>query len=241
MASRHKILVVDDAELFRELGSLFLARSGIVITANDGPSGLALARSERPALAVVDLHMPGLDGDSLCRAIKDDPELSHMPVVLLTTGRDPDDHERAVRAGADDIVPKPLNRISLIQAVNRLLSPIETRSLARVPIEAEVRIRCASEDAWGMARNLSRGGIFVSAGRPVPPDTEVELEFALPGGATALSPTAKVVWTRAGAAGAPDGMGLRFLSLDRRSAVRIEEFVYTHPEPVLSQHRAAAG
>lgn len=228
MDPRRKILVVDDAELFRDLESLFLARSGHVITACDGPSGLALARTERPAVAVVDLHMPGLEGDSLCQAIKSDPDLGDIPVVLVTSGRDPDDHERAVRAGADDVVTKPLNRISLIQVVNRLMRPPELRGLTRVSIDEQIRIRCTSEDAWGTALNLSRGGIYVSAARRMPPDTEVELEFSLPESVSALSSTARVVWTHSEPAGSPDGMGMRFLGLDRSSAERIEEFVYTH-------------
>lgn len=239
MERRRKILVVDDTELFRDLGSLFLSRSGHVLTASDGGKGLELARAEHPAVVVVDLDMPGLGGDDVCRAIKADPELDRVPVVILTSGDAPEDHARAVRAGADDVIPKPLNRISLIQAVNRLLRPLE-RGLVRVPVETEVRIRCDHEDAWGVARNLSRGGLFVSANRAVPPDTEVELEFALPDSATPISPTAQVVWTHCDGSGRPDGMGLRFLALDRRSAVRIEEFVYTHPT-VDEEPTAAAG
>jgi uncharacterized protein (TIGR02266 family) len=239
MGVQSKILVVDDAPLFRDLESLFLARSGHVSTAASGEEGLEIARAIRPDIAIVDLHMPGLDGAGLCRAIKSDPELSEIPVVLVTSGERPHDHAVAVRAGADDVIPKPINRVSLILAVNRLLRSSEVRGLARVSVDAGVRIRHECEDAWGTVRNLSRGGVFVTAARTVPPETEVELEFSLPEMRRLLHPTAKVIWRREGSKRALEGMGLRFLELDGDSAARIDEFVYTHGES-LAENRLRA-
>jgi uncharacterized protein (TIGR02266 family) len=230
MGVQSKILVVDDAALFRDLESLFLARSGQVLTAASGEEGLEIARATRPDIAIVDLHMPGLDGAGLCQAIKSDPELSEIPVILVTSGEDPHDHAVAVRAGADDIIPKPINRVSLILAVNRLLRSPEVKGLARVSLDAQVRIRHECEDAWGTVRNLSRGGLFVTAARTVPPETEVELEFQLPEMHQVLHPTAKVIWRREGSERALEGMGLRFLELDHDSAARIDEYVYTHED-----------
>jgi uncharacterized protein (TIGR02266 family) len=237
MGVQRKILVVDDAALFRDLESLLRARSGHVVTAASGKEGLEVARAIRPDIAVIDLHMPGLDGAELCRGIKSDPELSEIPVILVTSVDEPRDHALAVRAGADDIIPKPINRISLIQAVNRLLHASSVPGLSRVCVDAQVRIRHESEDAWGTVRNLSRGGIYVTAARTVPPETEVELEFVLPEMREALHPTAKVIWRRDAAAGRLEGMGLRFLELDRSSAARIDEYVYTHEESLLETPR----
>ncbi len=235
--ARRKILVADDSPLFRDLESLFLARYGHVITASDGDLALYAIRKERPAVVVADLHMPGLTGDALCRAIKSDDELRDTPVVLVTSGEQARDHERAVRAGADDVIAKPINRITLIQAVNRLL---RTRrpGLTRAALETPVRLRSGKHDAFGVARNLSRGGMFVQAAQPLPPDSEVELQFQLPDVDSAMAPTAKVVWRRehgGGEAPAP-GMGLQFLQLDRDSADRIDDFVYQYAprEPVES-------
>ena len=229
---RRKILVADDSPLFRDLESLFLARSGEVVTAGDGEAALQTIRSEHPAVVVADLHMPGLPGDALCRTLKTDPELCDTPVILVTGGDQPGEHERAVRAGADDVIAKPINRITLIQAVNRLL---RTRrpGLTRVTLETSVRLRRGAEDGYGTSRNVSRGGMFVQAAEPLPPETEVELHFALPDSGDEMAPTAKVVWRREPAGGQAPGMGLQFLRLDRDSADRIDEFVYQHapPEP----------
>jgi uncharacterized protein (TIGR02266 family) len=226
--SRRCILIVDDTPLFRDLESLFLARTGRVVTARDAEEGLAALRRERPDIAVIDLHMPGVCGDEMCRTIKADPELRATPVILVMGSDVPEDHARAIRAGADDVLAKPLSRVTLIHAVNRFLRSPMLRGLARVRLETAVRIRLPDEDAWGTARNLSRGGIFVELEHPITPSTEVELEFRLPGLAAPLVPTAEVVWNRPGAPEAPMGLGLRFLALDGATAQRIEAFVHEH-------------
>jgi uncharacterized protein (TIGR02266 family) len=226
--NRRRILIVDDTPLFRDLESLSLARSGRVVTARDAGEGLTALRRERFDIAVIDLHMPGQSGDEMCRAIKADPELRSMPVVLVVGSDAAEDHARAIRAGADDVLAKPLSRVTLIHAVNRFLRSPMFRGLARVRLETAVRIRLPDEDTWGTARNLSRGGIFIEVEHPISPATEVELEFRLPDLATPLAPTAQVVWHRASAPGAPMGLGLQFLALDGASSRRIDAFVHEH-------------
>jgi uncharacterized protein (TIGR02266 family) len=219
------ILVVDDAPMFRELEALFLARSGNVITACGGEEALAAAHRERPDIVVADISMPGMDGDELCRRLKADPDLRDTPVIIVTGGREASEHERAVRAGADDVVEKPVNRVSLIQAVNRFLR-LAVRGLVRVPMETEVRLALEQRDTWGWSRNVSRGGMFVEADETFEPDTELQLEFELPEMHCALTPTAKVVWRRPASSTLRGGVGLQFLRLDRRSARSIDEYVY---------------
>ena len=226
MHARRTILLADDAELFRELGSLFLARTGEVITARDGVEALARIARERPAVVVADLDMPRLDGADLCRRIKAHPEMRAIPVILVTSGDEAEHRARAVRAGADDVIAKPISRIALIQAVNRFLRGTGVRGLTRVPMVAEVQIHGAADLSHGIARNLSRGGIFVEAERTAALDTEVELHFELPDSRSAIAPTAEVVWCRERTPQHAAGMGMRFLALDRASAQRIDEYVY---------------
>ncbi len=236
MDTRRSILIIDDAPLFRDLESLFLARSGRVITARDATEGLAALRRERPDVAVIDLHMPDMNGDLLCRAIKADAEIAATPVILVTGPDAPEDRALAIRAGADDVLSKPLSRVTLIHAVNRFLRSPVLRGLARVDLETAVRIRLPDEDAWGTARNLSRGGIFIELEHAISPHTEVALEFRLPDATAPLAPTAQVVWHRPSAPGAPMGLGLQFLALDGASAQQIDAFVYENlPTAALTQ------
>lgn len=225
MQAQRKILVVDDAAMFRDLESLFLARCGEVLTACDGDEAWETLVRERPDVLVTDLSMPGMGGDELCRRIKADPDLRRTPVIIVTGRNAGDEHERAVRAGADDVVEKPVNRVSLIQAVNHFLR-LAVRGLVRVALETDVRIAGAEGELWGRSRNVSRGGIFVESERELPPDSEVQLEFALPESPDALAPTAKVVWRRPATRDEAAGLGLQFLKLDREAARRLDEYVY---------------
>jgi uncharacterized protein (TIGR02266 family) len=235
---QQKILVVDDAPVFLELGSLFLARSGSVITASYGGEALVAMERERPDVVVTDLYMPGMDGDALCREIKGDLQLRHIPVIIVTSGESADERARAVLAGADDVIAKPIRRLSLIQAVNRFLRPPPLRGLPRVAVETPVRVQVELEEALGYARNLSRGGIFVEADAAPAPQTEVGLHFQLPGLDEFLASTARVIWRRQPGVEEPAGMGLQFLALDRTGGRRIEEFVDDHAGVQVASGRA---
>jgi len=238
--SEPKILIADDAAMFRELGSLFLARSGRVITANNGYEGLMLARRVHPSVVVADLEMPCMGGDELCRRIKADPDLAQTAVILVSPCGDAEDRARAVRAGADDVIAKPISRIALIQAVNRVLRSQPLRGLARVSLEAKVQIVHGRQERWGTARNVSRGGIFVESDYSMPPATEVALEFQLPEVENSLAPTAQVIWHRARTNGRPHGMGLQFLALDSAAAEAIDSFVYERAALPLDPELATA-
>ncbi len=182
-----------------------------------------------------------MGGDELCRRIKADPKLGQTPVILVTPDGVPEDRARAVRAGADDVIAKPISRIALIQAVNRLLRGQPLRGLARVALEAEVQIVHDRQERRATARNLSRGGMFIEADYAVPPATEVALEFTLPEVKDSLASTAQVIWHRPRGNGLPHGMGLQFLALDSAAAEAIDSFVYERAALPLDPMPAAAG
>ena len=227
MQSQRKILIVDDAAMFRDLESLFLERSGHVLTACDGDEAWEVMHAERPDVVVTDLSMPGVPGDELCRRIKGDTDLRRTPVIIVTGRGLGEEHERAVRAGADDVVEKPINRASLIQAVNHFLR-LAVRGLVRVALETDVRIAAPAPEGevWARSRNVSRGGMYVESDRELAPESEVQLHFALPESREPLAPTAKVVWRRPGSRAGTAGIGLQFLRLDREAARLLDEYVY---------------
>ncbi len=231
--ARKKILVADDTRLFRELGSVFLARLGTILTASSGTEALEIARREQPQVMIIDFNMPDMCGDNLCRAVKADRDLHRIPVILVTSGQSAEDHARAVRAQADDILMKPLNRIQLGLAVSRLLGEDRHLALARVPFDEDVRVRLVRADtsSWGVARDLSRGGVFVESLGRLPVDTELDLDFRLPDVNKPLQPTAQVMWTGPHPKSRAPGMGLRFLALDRPSTQQIDSFVHQYTSP----------
>jgi uncharacterized protein (TIGR02266 family) len=226
MSLGRKILVVDEVPMFREIIGLFLARSGRVLGAGSGEEAVALARRERPDVILVDLFLPDGDGVDLVRTMRQDALLANTPAIVLSGSPAAADRARALRAGANDVLSKPLDRFSLIEAVNRFLRPGLPRGLPRVEVEARVRFRAGDHEGWGTARNLSRGGMFVAATATAPPESEVALEFPLPETDRVLATTARVVWCREGAGRSSGGMGLCFLELDAESARSIDVFVH---------------
>src|SRR5690554_6454863 len=105
---RHLVLVAEDSRTEAEGLRLLLEREGYeVVWAADGRQALELAREQRPAVIISDIVMPELDGYGLCRAVKDDPGLADVPVMLVTTLSEPSDVIRGLEAGADHFIRKP--------------------------------------------------------------------------------------------------------------------------------------
>jgi DNA-binding response OmpR family regulator len=114
-----KILVVDDEVSLLEALEYNLKKQGYeVVTASDGPTALALARSIHPDLVVLDLMLPGMDGFEVCREIR--KEMS-MPVLMLTARDDEIDRVVGLEVGADDYLTKPFSMRELMARVKALL------------------------------------------------------------------------------------------------------------------------
>jgi two-component system cell cycle response regulator len=132
-----RILVVDDIEANVKLLEAKLAAEYYdVLTANDGPTALAIAASECPDIILLDVMMPGMDGFAVCRRLKDDPITRHIPVVLVTALDGRSDRIAGLDAGADEFLTKPIDDVMLFARV---------RSLTRLKqVMDELRAREAS-------------------------------------------------------------------------------------------------
>ena len=137
--------------------------------------------------------------------MKGDPEVAATPVVVLCSSDRGEDRAKALRAGADDVIGKPISRTSLIEAVQRFLRFAAVRGLPRAPFRTRVRIDDGHADWWGTARNVSRGGIYVEAEKELALSHEVRLEFELPDTSLSVRPTAEVVWLDRDEGGEPHG------------------------------------
>jgi two-component system alkaline phosphatase synthesis response regulator PhoP len=117
-----KILVADDSATVRRLVAARLIADGYeVVEAEDGEAALRLARSERPALLVLDKVMPKLDGFEVVRALREDPETAALPIVMLTERTSEEDVLDGLGLGVEEYMPKPFSPRELSLRVKRTL------------------------------------------------------------------------------------------------------------------------
>jgi DNA-binding response OmpR family regulator len=113
------ILIADDDRALAEAVSWYLEAEGLrARVAHDGPSALAAFREERPAAAILDTMMPGLDGVALAQEMR---RVSDLPILMLSARDTEADKVRALTAGADDYVTKPFGAMELVARVKALL------------------------------------------------------------------------------------------------------------------------
>lgn len=117
------ILIVDDEPKIGKLARDYLERSGFrVETAVDGYNALAIARHEKPALIVLDLNLPGMDGLDVCRALRRE---SDVPIIMLTARLEETDRLIGLELGADDYITKPFSPRELVARVRAVLRRVQ--------------------------------------------------------------------------------------------------------------------
>ena len=118
-----KVLLVEDNEMNRDMLSRRLAKRGYeVVIAVDGAEGVALARSERPDLVLMDMSLPVKHGWDATRELKSDAGTRAIPVIALTAHAMSGDREKALEAGCDDFDTKPVELPRLIEKMEALLA-----------------------------------------------------------------------------------------------------------------------
>ena len=123
-----KILYVEDNDDNIYMLERRLKRAGFdVVIARDGAQGVAMALAEQPALILMDLGLPVLDGSEATRQIKAAPETKHIPVIALTSNATTGDREKALAAGCDDFDTKPVELPRLLGKI-RALAPAGSAS-----------------------------------------------------------------------------------------------------------------
>jgi len=117
-----KILLVEDNEMNRDMLSRRLQKQGYeVVLAVDGDEGLAKAQSENPALILMDMSLPGIDGWEATRRLKAAPHTQKIPIIALTAHAMTDDRDKALAAGCDDFDTKPVELPRLLSKMQALL------------------------------------------------------------------------------------------------------------------------
>ena len=115
------ILIVDDDPLMREaIGALLHGEESRLVFAEDGAQALSLAAEIFPDIILLDVMMPGMSGFDVCSQLRANPVLAEVPVVMITALDDRESRLRGLRAGADDFLTKPVDRIELLTRVQNI-------------------------------------------------------------------------------------------------------------------------
>ncbi len=171
------VLIVEDEMDVVDLLRYHLVRAGFdVLIATAGDVGLEMARSRHPDILVLDLMLPGMTGQEVCRALRADSATSLMPIVMLTAKGEPEDRVKGLELGADDYVTKPFSPRELVLRVQALLKrhrvvprteilQVEGISLDKASFEARMdgeRLDLTTTEFKLLSRMLERRGKTLS-------------------------------------------------------------------------------
>jgi CheY-like chemotaxis protein len=197
--SKRLLLADDSVTIQKVIGITFANEDYQLDIVDNGDSALEHARVQRPDMILADVYMPGKNGYELCAAVKQDPQLSSVPVMLLTGTFEPFDEDKARQAGADAWISKPFESQFLIDQVEELLAKFASAS-AVIPTETtpaaeswgdvadeddslleladdELLEDIADEDVWG-AVSLDEDDLLLdeelAVSEPLAPDSVVE-------------------------------------------------------------------
>jgi len=120
--AKPKILIADDMDTFLRLEKMLLEHSGYeIIMAKSGAETLKKIQTEHPNLVFLDLMMPDMSGDTICRFVKTNKSLQHIPVIMVTTKSEPEYIERCKKAGCDDYLKKPITKRDLLDTIGKFI------------------------------------------------------------------------------------------------------------------------
>lgn len=120
-----KVMIVDDCQTTRKILEFLLRSKGFdVVTAENGLDAIEKLATNKVNIILSDLNMPYMDGIEFVKTVKSDVNLSHIPILMVTTEADPEEKERAFSAGANGYLVKPVNADSISQNIKRIMKEI---------------------------------------------------------------------------------------------------------------------
>ena len=222
-----KILLVDDVRLFLNLEETFFRRTGCEIKiAQTGVEAIKIARQEKPDLILLDLLMPEMNGDEVCRILKSDSQMKSTKVIMVTTQADEETVRRCKQAGCDDFVTKPINQRDLLRrAALQLGIPyrVHFRILVRVEVEGE------SDQGFfmGTSSDISLSGMLVESDKRLEMDSGVFLQFAVPGEKNIIRVRGKVARVDELSFRDRFGLGIHFEDITSEQKSSLMKFIRT--------------
>ena len=236
-----KIVLSDDPTLLAILqNSYFQQENFAMVLVKDGQTGFQAVEAEAPSLAIFDIALLGEQAIECCRAIKHDALLARTPVLLVMP-------ENAVEkmaddcwnAGTDAVVHRPIEAARFLDAAFGLIG-ISRRLAKRFPVSFQLKfLDSKQKQHTGICRNINDEGMFLATGVLFPVDTQLSVEFTLPGFHSPISIVVRVAWVNhpewLKKETLPYGMGLEFINI----SVAFKELLQVYVGSLENQEQCA--
>ena len=159
-----KILLVDDVDLFLELERSYLEGCDYdLLTASSGEETLQRLDKVAPDVLLLDYYMPGINGDEVCRQIRQHSVWQKLPVLMVTAAGKPEEVQSCLDAGCDDYITKPVNKQELREKVERLLGTVQRRTAERVAVKLPIQLQEGGRLHVVTAKDISSSGICLQS------------------------------------------------------------------------------
>ncbi|HKJ04155.1 MAG TPA: TIGR02266 family protein [Geopsychrobacteraceae bacterium] len=225
-----KILLVDDVDLFLELEKTFFRRENVVlVVARSGEEALELVEKEQPDLIFLDLYMTGINGDEVCRLVKQDEKNREIPIIMVLQPGSDADEQLCREAGCRDIIYKPVRKSDFISAAVSSLS-IAERAFPRIDASLMVSFGLQPKKFLeNFTVNISEGGLFIATGAILTVDTLLTLEFQIPEQKKRIFCQGRVAWVNhpdwLKKPELPVGMGVEFVDVNPENRELLQLFI----------------
>jgi two-component system phosphate regulon response regulator PhoB len=156
MTMTNAVLIIEDDEETRQLLARAFRRKALqVLTAEDGADGLEMIRRHHPAVVVLDLVMPRVSGEAVCAAVRADPAVADIHIIMLTGLVRPDDRVAGFELGADDYVTKPFDLREVVLRVEAALRRQGERNQEGFTVAGPLRIDSKARRVWVKGQEIA--------------------------------------------------------------------------------------
>jgi len=226
-SKRKELLIMDDVRLFLQLTkTIFSHEEYIIHTAANGRQAIDIAMAQIPDLILLDLDMPEIKGDEVCRQIRSEPATRHIPVIMVTSESDQMARRRCLYAGCDDFITKPVRLDVLNQIVEKQFA-VNKRNYPRMDVFLPCLLDNGLDQLLTNIHTLSAGGAYVEVDPPPLPDSEHLLTFFLPQEQENISVRALARWNRLIPGHRPAGSGFEFVGAGEENRGRLNRWAKT--------------
>ncbi|UCF81214.1 MAG: response regulator [Acidobacteriota bacterium] len=171
------ILLVDDSKLILQMEEAILGREQFdLFRATSGQQALDLVKRHKPLLVLLDFFLPDVNGDEVTKRIREDPETTHVSIIIVTMKGSDEQKEKCFKAGCNDFITKPINSGLLKLKVDRLVN-IAPRTPYRILVKMSQAGSEQRDFVFSSSVNISETGMLVETDKKFDLGTEVDLQF----------------------------------------------------------------